>query len=504
MGFNLQEGELIAGRYRLERLLGKGGMGFVWAATHAVTRRSVAIKLLLGPLSARPEMRRRFLREARAAAAVEHPNVVEIYDVFELADETPVMVMSLLRGETLGARLNREGRLPFLTAVNLVLPVVSAVGTAHALGIVHRDLKPENVFLAREGSLEVVKVLDFGIAKLASDELGDHGTITGPGTMLGTPCYMAPEQAFGERDVDHRADVWSIAIMLYEALAGERPVEGDNLGQVLKRIMTHGILPIQTHQPDLPPEICSLLARMLSYERTDRPSDLREVYATLGAFATVTAPPFDPASPMMLRDSGRAEAATRISGRPESSRPSHEAEQRLAAVTVDPVAPTEQIGQPETPAAHAISIINRRPRPGAVLSLVAGGAAAGLLLWRLTATQPEDAAAPSAQSLDELANESASAAPPPLPAQSAELKATPNPTLDAGAEAAVEAAPSNASLRAPRTPVRSHVRPERPDRASLAAPASAVASAPAPLPASAPANTPPPSAAEGLHEEPPF
>src|SRR5262245_6252630 len=140
MSNSLVPGYVVAGRYRLDHLLGQGGMGVVWAATHMITRRTVAMKFLKGPAHARPEMRQRFLREARAATAVKHPSVVEVHDVFELDDETPVMVMDLLSGETLAQRLDTLGKLSLEETAAILLPVVSAVGTAHSRGVVHRDL----------------------------------------------------------------------------------------------------------------------------------------------------------------------------------------------------------------------------------------------------------------------------------------------------------------------------------------------------------------------------
>src|SRR6185295_14086214 len=192
MSGSLAPGTVVAGRYRLDRVLGQGGMGVVWAATHTITRRGVAMKFLKGPAHARPEMRQRFLREARAASAVKHPSVVEVHDVFELDDETPVMVMDLLSGETLAQRIETLGKLSLDELATILLPVVSAVGTAHARGIVHRDLKPENIFLSvnDEGKTEI-KVLDFGIAKLsnADSDVLVQSQLTGTGSMLGTPFY---------------------------------------------------------------------------------------------------------------------------------------------------------------------------------------------------------------------------------------------------------------------------------------------------------------------------
>ncbi len=288
---SLVPGTVVAGRYRLDRLLGQGGMGVVWAATHTITRRAVAMKFLRGPAHARPEMRRRFMREARVASAVNHPSIVEVHDVFELDDETPVMVMDLLVGRTLAARLDIARFLSLEETASILLPVVSAVGTAHARGIVHRDLKPENIFLAEddEGRTEV-KVLDFGIAKLANID-GDalmQSQLTGTGSLLGTPCYSSPEQLFGEREIDHRADIWAIGVLLYECLSGQLPVYGENLGQVLKIITTGDIVPLEKIVPGLPDDIVRLAGRMLSRPREDRPSDMREVLDVLKRYSTLS------------------------------------------------------------------------------------------------------------------------------------------------------------------------------------------------------------------------
>ena len=291
----LTEGSLIAGRYRLEHPLGEGGMGTVWAATHTVTRRSVAMKFLKDSMRHRKDLRERFLREAAAASALKHPNVVEIIDVFDFAEGCPVMVMELLAGETLGAKLLRDERLSMEETAAVMLPVVSAVGAAHALGIVHRDLKPDNLFLL-EGSAEPrVKVLDFGIAKLSAERYLQEGPsplLTESGSMLGTPCYMAPEQASGDNPVDHRADIWSLGVILYECLSGVRPIEGENLPQVVARLMSAGIMPLERIAPELPAEVASLVKNMLSREVGRRPASLIEVSRTLGHFTNVRAPEF--------------------------------------------------------------------------------------------------------------------------------------------------------------------------------------------------------------------
>jgi len=298
----LVSGLVLGGRYRLDRLLGQGGMGEVWEATHLLTERPVAVKLVRSALNAQPPMRLRLLREARAAGSIDHPHVVAIYDTFELADGTPVMVMARLRGETLRSSLARRGALPLPDAADVLLPVVSAVGTAHAYGIVHRDLKPDNVFLAADDDGRVVvKVLDFGIAKLLVPEERESAPITASGILVGTPGYMAPEQGFGERDVDQRADVWSIGAILYESLTGVRAIPGDELSQILRRIMTEGAPRIEERLPAMPADVGDLLWRMLAADRRNRPDDLHEAYDVLSRYARASFPAFG--APLSIRPS---------------------------------------------------------------------------------------------------------------------------------------------------------------------------------------------------------
>jgi eukaryotic-like serine/threonine-protein kinase len=284
---------LIVARYKLDRVLGEGGMGSVWAATHTVTRKPAALKFIKQSVASDPSMLRRFMREARAASAVRHPNVVQIHDILEVEEGVPVMVMDLLEGESLGEKLEREGRIELPELAQILRPVISAVGTAHAAGIVHRDLKPDNIFLARLGDGSVVpKVLDFGIAKLSAVHGAAEKTadLTTTGTMLGTPCYMAPEQAFGEKDVDHLADVWAMGIIIYECLAGRRPVDGSNFGQVLKVIMTGAIVPLAEVAPELPADVTHLVTRMLTSDRARRSQDLLEAFEVLGRHADDSVP----------------------------------------------------------------------------------------------------------------------------------------------------------------------------------------------------------------------
>jgi serine/threonine-protein kinase len=288
MTFVCEKGAKVSGRYELRRLLGEGGMGEVWAGVHLVTRRTVALKFLKG--DAGRDARHRFIREARAASVVHHPNVVPMIDILELDDGSPVLVMDLLEGITLAELLARRGAVELGEAAQILMPVISAVGSAHALGIVHRDLKPANIFLIdRFDEGPDVRVLDFGVAKFTaqSGDAAETAHLTRTGEVLGTPYYMPPEQVFGENDVDHRADIWSLGVILYECLAGCRPFEGTNAGQILKAIMMGSRRPLHEVAPRVPESVSSLVSRMLTIERDGRPKDLREVMETLRPFADV-------------------------------------------------------------------------------------------------------------------------------------------------------------------------------------------------------------------------
>ncbi|MBK9001105.1 MAG: protein kinase [Myxococcales bacterium] len=292
----LVPGLLVADRYRLDRRIGQGGMGSVWAASHMVTRRAVALKFLRRSEESE-ESRRRFLREARAASAVSHPNVVEVLDFLEVSEGSPILVLELLQGECLSSLLARVGKLSVAQTSEIMSAVVSAVGAAHAEGIIHRDLKPDNIFLQRErdGST-LVKVLDFGIAKvtLLDDDTRKDAGLTHTGAILGTPLYMSPEQVFAEADLDHRADIWALGIILYRCLSGIVPTEAPSVGQVYKIIVAGSIAPLREVAPHVPPELASLIDGMLSRDRSARPSDLRPVLQVLQRFAEREAPSFGP------------------------------------------------------------------------------------------------------------------------------------------------------------------------------------------------------------------
>jgi serine/threonine-protein kinase len=231
-------GRVIAQRYLLEEPLGRGGMGTIWRAQHLSLDSRVAIKFLDPALAEDGEMLERFLREARSAAAVRSANVVQVLDS-GLDSGMPYIAMELLEGESLDARLKARGRLSPAELEKVFGEVARAVEHAHELGVVHRDLKPGNIFIAREREREISKVLDFGIAKVVDSVLGVHlaaGTRTG--TVLGTPHYMSPEQVRGQRTLDHRTDLWSLAVIAFECLTGTLPFGSSAIGDLVVQICT--------------------------------------------------------------------------------------------------------------------------------------------------------------------------------------------------------------------------------------------------------------------------
>jgi serine/threonine protein kinase len=476
----LSAGQVLVGRYRLEALLGRGGMGEVWRAVQLPTLRQVAVKLLHSALLHQPDMRRRSLREARVASAINHPNVVEVLDAFELEDGTPALVMPLLEGESLGSLLSREGQLAVGPLLSVLVPLVSAVAAAHEQHVIHRDLKPDNVFLAREGDATVVKVLDFGIAKLVGDEGSTDSTITGTGTLIGTPCYMAPEQAFGERDQDHRVDIYAIGVVAYEALSGCRPVEGENIGHVVKTMLTQATTPLGVVAPTVPARLAALVMKLLARDKQRRPQTLAEVLTELreigegadvnlaAAGAVASHPPGEPSTLVSPRDAGGSE-------------------EQLQEPT--PTAPRSL-----TPAEHSITQAPPSTRPRTVLWPVGGLLALGLVAaLALRAVKPPLSAPLS----------SASARAPLVLEPSAAVAPLPSAVVEPAPSAVVEPAPSAVVEPAPSVAVNAGGVVAAPHRPAPSRTPVAKALATKPLPSASPVATPAPLRG-GLQEEPPF
>ncbi len=282
-------GQLLAGKYRVERLIAAGGMGAVLKAHHEVLDQAVAVKVMRPEIAGNADAAARFLREARAAAKIASDYVARVTDTGTLEDRTPFMVMELLEGEDLDARLDAEPRLPVATAVDIAVQALAGLEAAHALGIVHRDLKPSNLFLVkRAGGSVRVKLLDFGISKVVHEtELSlKAGATTSAGAMLGTPRYMSPEQVSSAKSVDHRTDLWAMGLILYEALTGTYPFHGENPGEVLAAILTQPVPRLSSLRPDVPLELERAVHQAIARRREERFSSARDMIVALRRFAS--------------------------------------------------------------------------------------------------------------------------------------------------------------------------------------------------------------------------
>jgi serine/threonine protein kinase len=282
-------GDVIAHKYRVNSVVGTGGMGVVLSATHLELGQSVAIKVLTIPEddTRRDEARERFLREGRATAALISDHVVRVYDVGTLENGAPFMVMELLRGKDLAVTLQQNGALPIEQAADYVRQAAEAIGSAHAQGIVHRDLKPSNLFLTqRSDGSALIKVLDFGISKTTQTELDPvTGNLTAARSVLGTPFYMSPEQIRDAKKVDFRTDIWSLGLILHELLSGSPAFEGGTLPGVCAAIAADPPAALRLKRPEVPVELEAIVLKCLEKDPTRRFQDVRDLAAKLAPWS---------------------------------------------------------------------------------------------------------------------------------------------------------------------------------------------------------------------------
>jgi serine/threonine protein kinase len=389
----------IGDRYKLLFQLGQGGMGSVWVAEDERLARLVAIKLMImrgaGPTSKRALGR--FEQEAKALARLRSPHIVHVYD-YGVADQVPYIVMELLEGEDLRQRLIVRERLPLDEVGRVVVQTARALASAHAAGIVHRDLKPGNIFLVPHQGEEIVKVFDFGVAKALTD-LGALPDTTADGVLLGTPRYMSPEQAYGARQVDHRADLWSLGVIAYQALTGEVPFDGQGAGEIITKICQKPFAPPSTLVAGLSPAVDLFFERALAKTLGERYQSARELASELATIAQVSLATgelaaVEDASVVLAALERRSSPglADRPSGAGEASRTSAPSLPSSPAHAEEPTRLEERDGRTEggsdarggvatleREAAHARTA-QRRSR-WAVAALVAGGVLAAGAYW---------------------------------------------------------------------------------------------------------------------------
>lgn len=280
-------GETFADKYRLDRVIGEGGMGIVVLAHHLELDQPVAIKFLLDSMAQSPEGAERFRREARAAARIQSDHVARVYDVGVIENGNRYMVMEYLRGHDLAREIANQGGLPIAYATRLMLEALEAIVEAHAAGIIHRDLKPANIYLAERSDGRVrVKVLDFGISKSIGTTSSAELSLTTTSAWIGSPLYMAPEQMQSARSVDHRADIWSMGAIFYEILAGVPPFLAESLPQLCTMLLTVDAAPVSRKRPEVPADLESIVMRCLSRDPNLRYQHATEVLEALQAFAS--------------------------------------------------------------------------------------------------------------------------------------------------------------------------------------------------------------------------
>ncbi|MBX3191685.1 MAG: serine/threonine protein kinase [Labilithrix sp.] len=453
-------GQTLGGKYEIVRLLGEGGMAYVFEASHRKLQQRVAIKLLAPEFAKDPELVQRFEREARNVARLRTKHVARVMDVDQTEDAVPFIVMEFLEGRDLDAELQARSRLPVGEAVDYVLQACAAMVEAHGVGLIHRDLKPANLFLASDGGDRVVKVLDFGISKV----MGEATRLTVAGAVMGTVMYMSPEQVRAHANVDTRADVWAMGVILYELIAGRAPWEGSS-PQIAAAI-------VSTDPPDLrasasvPEGLADSVRTMLQREPDRRFASIRDVVTALAPFVTPGSIGAAAAEQITLAQSGARSAAAKPNF-PKNTVPMIGSPRHQPPAS-GPVTP-RSVG-PSTPAmasARGVAEAPPAPRGKLVLALAAAAGVIGaagvvlILVVMLHGSPPATtgAAPPAASSV--VSPASAPAPSPPAPSASASDSETPPPP-STGTTPRATGAPSGSARRVDAGATRAHPAPPKP------------------------------------------
>jgi serine/threonine-protein kinase len=408
----VREGDVLAGRYRVERVLAMGGMGIVVAARHVQLNQRVAVKVLTHQADS-SQANARFLTEAKASALLRSDHVVHVSDVGTLDNGKPFMVMELLDGEDLSQVLESEGKLPIEQAVDYVLQACEGLAEAHAARIVHRDLKPGNLFRVRkkDGS-ELIKVLDFGVSKALSQDVRAEGTVTTTDAVFGSPLYMSPEQMTSATKADERSDIWSLGVVLYELLTRRMPFDAESMAGLAVRIATDPPDRLLTVLPDAPPELEAVIMKCLEKKPEARYQDIAELASDLE--------PFSPTS------RSRVERVQRLvfgTTNPPRSVPSAPSMRKLllkdGAETLGPV----DTGEPSAP---KIPIAEEKPRRGTLPIAIGIGVvavAAGVAIFMRTNAHSTTTTNVAQDRAPQTMPSDSAKAPPPATATAAESTA---------------------------------------------------------------------------------
>ena len=484
-------GDVIAGKYEVVGLIGSGGMGYVVAALHIELGEMVALKFLRSEALAQEELVERFAREARAAVRIKSEYVARVMDVGTLPDGVPFIVMEHLEGKDLADVLAEQGRLPARVAVEYMMQACEALASAHANGIVHRDIKPENLFLTRHAQgVDIIKVLDFGISKLALTSPASKGSRQFVRTMMpmGSPTYMSPEQIRSSGEVDARTDIWSLGCVLFELLTGTTAFDAPTLMQLSAAILEKEPTPLSTLLPDASPELEAVVARCLQKDVTQRFQNIAELAVALYPFAPRRARISAERCSYLLRDAGLPAAEIEIGSVAPPDHQHHSGERRAQTVTSGigraNTGPTAAVAPIESVSAAALRPSKRGLFIGMGLALVA----AGVAFWQFRGEAESEAAKPIDDVRPAIAAATPEAAPAAAvngasPARAKAGRATESPN-DQGAtdETADNQPPSSA-----RATTRIRPRPVAPVVARP--PAGAAVRAPKPRPVTGPARS---------------